>query len=331
MKFIVTTTINEPTRATEKFCELATSDDNWRFVIVGDKTTPHQSYQALEQRFPNIIYLDPEEQQRIFPLISDHIGWQCIQRRNIGLIYAYACGAELIATVDDDNIPYESWGQDIKVGQQVTYDSYMCTASEYFDPLSITRHNHIWHRGYPIEYLQVRHQTKHLGKKTRRCLVQANLWDGEPDVDALARLVYRPTVNYDDVTSPFGSDQVAPFNSQNTILHRSVIPWYAVLPGVGRMDDIWGSYILQHHFPDSVIYDAATVYQDRNQQDPVKNLEDEIFGYRNTLKFLESGQNYESLLPPKTLAFWNSYRSHFKSKDSMILAQEHFRSCQVSP
>ena len=49
--FIVTTTINEPTEATLKFCELIkTLPDDWTFVIVGDTKTPHESYRKLEEK-----------------------------------------------------------------------------------------------------------------------------------------------------------------------------------------------------------------------------------------------------------------------------------------
>ena len=38
---------------------------------------------------------------------------------------------------------------------------------------------------------------------------------------------------------PFGSPSISPFNSQNTFLAREVLPYYAVLPHAGRMDDIF--------------------------------------------------------------------------------------------
>ena len=39
------------------------------------------------------------------------IGWKCIQRRNFALIQAYKYGADVIATIDDDNIPYKKLGK----------------------------------------------------------------------------------------------------------------------------------------------------------------------------------------------------------------------------
>ena len=34
-----------------------------------------------------------------------------------------------------------------------------------------------------------------------------------------------------------------------------------VIPHVGRMDDIWGGYILQQKFKDSLIYNVSTVFK----------------------------------------------------------------------
>ena len=310
---IITTTINSPTTATLKFAKIA-SEKNFLFVVVGDTKTPHHLYKDLEVKYDgNFKYLTPEEQDALFPELSEAIGWKTIQRRNIGFVYAYNyTDSPVIATVDDDNIPYDNWGDNIFVGQDVVYDEYKNKACAYFDPLSVTKDNHVWHRGYPIEHLQVRHDNDFLGRNTKKCLVQAMLWDGDPDIDAMARLTFKPCMNYDYVMKPFGSMQPAPFNSQNTFLAREVIPSYAVLPFVGRMDDIWGSYILQALFPNCVVYDVPTVYQDRNQQDLITNLENEIVGYRGTLKFINAGVNFEELLPEKTKVFWNLYKSAFK-------------------
>lgn len=308
---IVTTTINSPTEATVKYCKIA-EKRGFLFVIVGDTKTPHEEYQALEKEYSCVKYLTPNEQESLYPVLSESIGWKTIQRRNIGFVYAYDQGCDVLATVDDDNIPYPNWGEKIYVGEEVTYDNYEPKGSSYFDPLSVTSDNYVWHRGFPIQHLQVRHDNEYRGKYVKRCLVQANLWDGDPDIDAMARLTHKPCVQYKDITEPFGSTSIAPFNSQNTFIAREVIPYYAVLPFVGRMDDIWGSYIVQAHFPNSVVYDVATVYQDRNVQDLVTNLENEIIGYRHTLDFIESGKNYENHLPEKTLLFWECYRNQFK-------------------
>ena len=45
-KFIITTTINEPTEATLKFGDIADKKD-FTFVVIGDTKTPHHMYEVL--------------------------------------------------------------------------------------------------------------------------------------------------------------------------------------------------------------------------------------------------------------------------------------------
>ena len=145
----------------------------------------------------------------------------------------------------------------------------------------------------------------------RKVLVQADLWDGDPDIDAMARLSMKPCVKF-NVQKPYGSDCISPFNSQNTFLAREVIPFYSVFPFVGRMDDIWGGYVLQMYFPQCVAYNKASVYQDRNIQNLVTNLENEIIGYRETRILIYNLNKWESIVPPQTANYWRIYRSYFQ-------------------
>ncbi len=297
-KFIVLTTINRPTRATRLFAERR----GWQLVVVGDLKTPHEAYGDLD-----CVYLHPDQQQERYPALSEATGWNSIQRRNLGFAEAYARGAEIVATVDDDNVPYEAWGEDLLVGRDVECDLYE-PAERVFDPLSVTTCSELWHRGYPVQLLERKNDVRHVGTITRRVLVQADLWDGDPDIDAIARLTLRPSVTF-DVQRPYAATRPAPFNSQNTFLHRDVLPYYAVLPYVGRMDDIWASYVLQARFPDCVAYHRASVFQDRNEQDLVTNLEAEVLGYRHTLAFVDGGADLtQACVPEATRAFYAAYR-----------------------
>jgi hypothetical protein len=300
-KYIVTTTINPPTLATIKYSR----KEDWTLIVVGDTKTPHYEYENL-----NCIYLSPEYQEKTYPELSDTIGWKSIQRRNIGFVEAYNRGADIVATVDDDNIPYDIWGTNVVVGETVEIDFYH-THLGVFDPLSVTEHNQVWHRGYPIELVPFRKEVTYGGKLKRKVLVQADLWDGDPDIDAMARLSIKPTVKF-GVQDAYGSTSISPFNSQNTFLARDVIPYYSVFPHVGRMDDIWGGYVLQHYFPNSVIYNKASVFQDRNVQDLITNLEKEIMGYRKTSELIRCLPDWQSIVPKETLSYWDAYRRCFE-------------------
>lgn len=309
-KFIITTTINKPTEATLKFCEIA-EKKNFKFVIIGDLATPHEEYLLLEKKYNNTTYLTPEKQEKLYPKLSEAIGWKTIQRRNIGFVFAFQHDAEIVATVDDDNIPYDFWGDNILIGREIEIDEYENTLCPYFDPISATNYKELWHRGFPLEFLQVKNNIEFKGKTKILPLVQAEFWDGDPDIDAICRLTKKPIVKFENF-EPFTTKQYAPFNSQNTFLHRSVLKNYSVFPFIGRMDDIWASYVLQMHHPESIIYTRASVYQARNPQDLIKNLENELIGYKNTSNFLQKIESYESFLPEKTLEYIKIYKSYFK-------------------
>jgi hypothetical protein len=305
-KFIVTTTINSPTIATHKFIEIA-KRDNWHFVVVGDTKTPHAEYERLD-----CIYLHPDNQDLKYPKLSEIIGWKTIQRRNIGFVYAYEHGADVVATVDDDNIPYDNWGTDLYVGKEVEVDYYTNKELLVFDPLSVTNQSNLWHRGFPIDLLHLKNNVEYRGKKKITPLIQADLWDGDPDIDAMCRLSFKPIVKF-DTTSPFAAAEISPFNSQNTFIHRDALKHYAVWPYVGRMDDIWGGYYAQKMIgDDKLIYNRASVYQDRNVQDLITNLEKEIIGYRHTLDFTKFPNITSDYIPTKTKEFLEIYFNSFK-------------------
>ena len=67
-----------------------------------------------------MIYCTPEDQEKGFPELIDSIGWNCIRRRNMGLLKAYKLGVDVVATVDDDDIPYDSWGGIFILGRKLS-------------------------------------------------------------------------------------------------------------------------------------------------------------------------------------------------------------------
>lgn len=313
LKYIVTTTINPPSAATLRFIE----KKDWNMILVGDTKTPHEAYLQLEKDNSNFKYLTPDDQFNKYPDLSNIIGWKTIQRRNIGFAEAYNKGADIIATVDDDNIPYQDWGTNLLVGNTVETEIYS-TEQSVFDPLAPTNNNRLWHRGFPIQLVEKKNDVKLMGRNWVNVDVQADLWDGDPDIDALERIAWRPCVKF-NVTTPYMGDKIAPFNSQNTILTRRCFPHYCVLPFVGRMDDIFAAYLLQAKLPSvSVVFNKASVYQARNQQDLIVNLTKEYIGYEKALKLIErlqsNGGNIEDtdgIIPEKTVEFYKAYQKVF--------------------
>jgi len=301
-KVIVTTTINPPTKAIGRFETM----EDWDLVVIGDKKTP-ESYKLSRG-----TYVTPEEQERYDSLLSDAIGWNCIQRRNFGLLWAFDMGADIIAVVDDDNIPLSGWGEDLLVGKEVEVDYYN-TDLPAFDPVGATNHGTIWHRGYPIELLPRRNYAS----KSRRPIrvdIQADFWNGDPDIDAICRMEHAPECKFDDSYFPMAANRLAPFNSQNTFISRTCLKDYFLFPHIGRMDDIWAAYYVQAKGYRAV-FNRASVYQERNPHNLLQDMRQEYLGYENNLSLVthlaQDPRWIKAYLPGRSLWAFELYQRHF--------------------
>lgn len=308
IKYIVTTTINPPSKALKLFA----AKKDWNLIIVGDLITPHELFRKMESDYKNVSYLTPEDQDKKYYKLSKAIGYKKIQRRNIGYLEAYNLGAEIIATVDDDNIPYDKWGENLILGKEIDVNFYKCNL-DVFDPIGATNTPNLWHRGYPLQLIPKRDYSNKVQRKVK-VAVQADFWNGDPDIDAICRMEHSPEVKYDDKYFPLASNKISPFNSQNTFLKRDLIKNYFLFPFIGRMDDIWAGYYLQA-LGHKVVYSKASVYQARNEHDLVKDMKGEYLGYENNLSLVQQLQSnpeeISNFLPEEAMKAFEIYRNSF--------------------
>jgi len=301
-KVIVTTTIHSPTTAIEAFQAM----ESWELVVAGDKKTPR------DYHLDRGIYITPEEQEKYDPLLSEAIGWNCIQRRNFALLWAHDMKADIVALVDDDNIPLAGWGENLLVGREVEVNYYE-TDLPAFDPVGATNYPHLWHRGFPLQLLPRRDYSRKTRRKVR-VDIQADLWNGDPDVDAICRLEHAPECQFDPEPFPMASNRIGPFDSQNTFISGKMLRDYMVFPHVGRMDDIWPGYYAQAKGW-KVVYNRPSVYQERHEHDLIADLRREYIGYENNLKLVqaltEDAESINAFLPPRTIEALQLYRKHF--------------------
>jgi hypothetical protein len=221
--------------------------------------------------------------------------------------------ADIVAVVDDDNIPLTGWGENLFIGQEVDVNYYE-TDLPAFDPIGATNYPELWHRGYPLQLLSKRSY----GTKTRkrvRADVQADFWNGDPDIDAVCRMEHAPECDFDPAAFPIASNRLSPFNSQNTFLGGNVLNSYFLYPHVGRMDDIWAAYYVQAK-DYRVVYGKASVFQDRNVHDLTRDMRQEYLGYENNISIVqELTKNPESLLaylPGRAAWAFELYKRHFE-------------------
>ena len=296
-KFIISTTINPPTEAIEKFDNLK----DWNLIVSGDLKTP-KNY-----KLKNGVYIGPKDQEKISKKLSNLIGWNCIQRRNFAMIMAYKQGADIIATIDDDNIPFANWGENLLIENKVSAKKYI-TKEEAFDPISVTNYKHLWHRGFPLQILKNKNKNKDIKKVNSNFDVQADFWNGDPDIDAICRMEHAPECKFQTSVFPFTSNKMSPFNSQNTYLKRKVMEHYFFFFFLGRMDDIWASYYVEAK-GFKVLYNKPSVYQQRNVHDLTKDMKKEYIGYENNLNLIKelkkNPNNIKKFLPKKS---WDAFK-----------------------
>jgi hypothetical protein len=305
MNWIVSTTINPVTEAIRKFDAM----EGWTLLVTGDRKTP-------DYRLERGVYLDWEYQRETYPEICKLVGPDNTQRgRMIGFIEAHKRGCELLATIDDDCMPYDGWPGPVYVGRSVTVDCYRIK-DPVFDPFAVAEYEH-QPRGYPPQLRSRQSFEKYLGPISP--LMQANLWDGEIDYDACWR-VHGSKYEKCRAITPFWSPALSPVNTQNTIIDGSVLRDHCgEMPFVGHVGDVWAGYLFQALHPATTIYCPATVrhWQDRTLESVLKDLKEEMHSYQHGLKFIEglrdSGpERIAELLPAKTIEALSIYRSYFE-------------------
>lgn len=305
-KVIVTTTINAPTEAIEKFDAMP----GWDLIAIGDRKTP------ADYKLKGGLYVSPEDQESYDKRLSDAIGWNCIQRRNIGLLMAREYGADVIAMVDDDNIPLPGWGENLMLGKETETNFYEIELPA-FDPIGATNYPWLWHRGYPLQLIRQREYNRVRSRKSITPHIQADFWNGDPDIDAFCRLELAPNCSFDPYFFPIASNKMSPFNSQNTFMLGSMLRDYFLWPGIGRMDDIWASYYLQARGR-QVIYGKPSVYQKRNEHDLIADMKAEYLGYENNLAIVNGlardAVSMLGYLPGRAIEAWELYQRHFGLK-----------------
>jgi len=288
---LITTTIYVP-RVLERYRAL---DRDVVFFVAGDRETPHAEARAFIDSLGNAAYYSDADQEKLGYKCSEIIGWNKIMRRNIALLEAIRWGAEIVVSVDDDNIPLDNnYFNDFRSvlsspfnGVKVTSASKWFNAGELLCPK-------IYHRGFPYDVRREDVRIRLTAIKGARVGVAAGLWLGDPDVDAMERITTKPWVH--DVSEVLRRGLIVdhecqtPFSSQNTAYVTALAPLMMVLVGVGRYDDIWASYIAQHvmaHTDYHIHFGKPFVWQERHPHNLWQNLKDEIFGMEYTGQFCQ--------------------------------------------
>jgi len=265
--YCVITTIQKPTKAIEALYEKFGE----RLIVVGDHKTP-QNWNYRTAKF-----LNPCE----FP-------YNHYARKNIGYLDAISNNADLIYDTDDDNIPNKEWG--LRFKETKASKSFGEGWFNAYEPMTPTK---IWPRGFPLNHVN---KGKELfgAKEAVVSSIQQGLADGEPDVDAIYRMTNnKPNEFKYDRSIYLDKNTWCPFNSQSTWWFQDAYPlMYLPVNCSFRMTDIWRSFIAQRCLWEIgqgvTFHSPSEVYQERNKHDLMKDFEQEVPGYLQNERIVES-------------------------------------------
>jgi hypothetical protein len=265
-KAIVITSIHGKTPAMEMYEKM----DGWHVIVVGDeKSVPIESSDSL-------TYLSVADQRKLDFAYTEHCPNNHYARKNIGYLYALKEGARQIYDTDDDNLPLADWNDPTDEGL-VAAESPTGFANVY----AHFSDTFCWPRGFPLDMLHGETTKASSPQKRVTVGVWQSLADGDPDVDAVFRMVFPGTVSFKK-KAPLAllPGTYCPFNSQCTFWRRDASPLlYLPSTVTFRYTDILRGYVAQRLLWQQgrvLAFTSPVVRQDRNEHDLMSDFESEV-------------------------------------------------------
>jgi hypothetical protein len=213
-------------------------------------------------------------------------------RRNIGYLMALEAGAATMISIDDDNYCLQKSdfvGEHLLALGKRKGIIHECTGGWFniCTLLEIEPTSTMYPRGFPYfsrgssSVLSCRQGVADVG-------INAGLWLGDPDVDAISWLAIKPrAIAFTKESIMLGSGTWTPVNTQNTALTRAMVPaFYYIRMGypvggltIDRYGDIMAGYFAQAcvaHLGKIVRVGTPLVQHVRNRHDYFIDLQQEL-------------------------------------------------------
>lgn len=280
-KCIIITTINQPTESIQEYAK----NTEYDLIIVGDEKTPDSLYSSLR-----CTYLSLSNQDEIFPTLSQLIPHNSYARKNIGYAYAFINKYDIIYDTDDDNFSH------IVDDYSIYNNKTISTNYNFANVYKMYTNAKIWPRGLPLRYID---SPIFIEDIQYVCPIVQGLVDGDPDVDAIFRLInslepnkfekFDPTNNTTYSLKPY---VFCPFNTQNTHWFNRDLFYLMYLPGTVsmRFTDILRGYIVEHQLWQknlNIQFANSHTIQVRNKHNLIKDLIDEFEMFQYTEEIIE--------------------------------------------
>jgi hypothetical protein len=275
--------------------------DQVQVIVIPDRKTPPTLFSRcaeLRNRGLDVVCPRIDEQERILERLGfppDLVPYNSDNRRNVGYLMAAESGADFLISIDDDN--YCLANEDYFAEHAVVCDGprrYDVVDSyngwyNLCDLLELDPPSRVFPRGFPYS---PRHEETKLKIQSREATVRINagLWLREPDLDGitwLATPVHARAFKGKSVV--LGDCTWSPVNTQNTALHRDVIPSYYFIPmgsapagiRIDRYGDIFSGYFSQacaRHLGHSIRAGTPVAEHRRNAHRYLRDATQEMAG-----------------------------------------------------
>jgi hypothetical protein len=274
---LIITTIASPNATLKSYAKVA-PEYGFDFIVIGDKRSPDNF------KIENCDFWSIERQlKESGSEFAKKAPVGHYSRKNLGYILAKRAGAEWIVETDDDNLPNSGfWGHRMQ-----HHEAKVIENSGWINTYCYFTERVIWPRGFPLERINSQVDFSIFPTRCINCPIQQGLADGDPDVDAIYRLTLPLPFNFEkrEGSIALGRNTWCPFNSQNTSWHElsfllTYLPSYCSF----RMTDIWRSFVAQRICWENnwfILFYNATVCQERNSHNLLRDFSDELSGYLN--------------------------------------------------
>ena len=279
---LVVTSISAPNRVLR---ELATQSmaRGLNFFLIGDLPSPP------DFSLPGCRFYNLQQQEATGFELAKLLPTRHYARKNIGYLLAMRTRPAVLLETDDDNMPLPEFWAPRALSQRAPglSGTGWSNVYRYFSEIEI------WPRGLPLDAIRDpagMPAFESLEDADVVCPIQQGLADGNPDVDAVHRLVfpYRDVTFRRDRKLALGPGTWCPFNSQNTAWFPDAFPLLYLPSNCSfRMTDIWRSFVAQRIAWEngwSVLFRGADVFQERNEHDLMRDFADEVPGYLHNRK-----------------------------------------------
>lgn len=289
-----------------------------QIVVIGDLKSPKENSDfcsRIDKKGVDVTieYWDVDSQDDYFKSkyknLYEHIPVNSFARRNFADLISLENKHQYTIRIDDDNYPIE--GHPFVSGHRAAMKAHTLnvieTKSGWFNicqTLESDGSEAYYPRGFPYEARWIPEEANITTQDNLQVGVNAGLWLGDPDIDAITRL-HKPinAKRYDEKrygnTFALSSKTNCPINTQNTCYLNSVLSVAYVSPFAGRYDDIISGYVVNqlresHDF--YVTYGNPLLFQSRNEHNLWNDLRLELPGNEciSTLLDLMSEPNLAS-------------------------------------